>query len=196
MVVDGGFSIPETYRRLTAEGLKVSIPSIEKWVRAWKKGDKCQEDKHKTGRSVTVTTAKNIKRWIKKHYRQRHQSTRGTAYDFKCSQGSVLNGMKKVDLKANRCSRGLFLSPENITARVDWCTVYEDKPASFWKKIVWSDEKWFQTFSRTYGRNDYTWTWRDEQTVTVEERRNGTKIGVWAGINSLGKTYLYFYKTT
>ena len=96
-------------------------------------------------------------------------------------------------VKSKKTRRGLFLSDEHVQARLEWCLKHKDKPVSYWEKICWSDEKWFSTFCKMFGRNDNTWVLADEENVTVEEDRNGKKVGVWAAINAHGKTNLFFY---
>lgn len=193
LVVDAGWSRPAVVKFLKEEGTEIKLRSLTNWVKAFREGDRALEDKPRSGRKVTVTTTANVKKWVTMHYRERFQSTRDTGRQSNCDKNTVSNALKAIGLKCRKTRRGLFLTDDHIQRRLEWCQAHKDLPVSYWEKIVWSDEKWFSTFCKMFGRNDCTWVFADEDTVTAEEDRNGKKVGVWAAINAHGKTDLFFY---
>jgi hypothetical protein len=81
--------------------------------------------------------------------------------------------------------------------RVRWCEARKNKPPEYWKRWVWTDEKWFYLVCKKSGE----WIWLAEDDVNNEARyvprdKHPTKVMVWAGITYDGRTSLYVFETT
>uniref|UniRef100_W5NNH8 Transposase Tc1-like domain-containing protein n=1 Tax=Lepisosteus oculatus TaxID=7918 RepID=W5NNH8_LEPOC len=87
-----------------------------------------------------------------------------------------------------------LLTKANVKRRLAWAQEMKEKPAAFWRSVVFTDQSQFQQFASS-GR---TWAWRkagqafQEDCVQPPAQDDGFSVMVWAAVWHAGKTELVF----
>jgi hypothetical protein len=182
-----------TFAIRTFTGL--SLGFVKFWVARTRAGVQDADDLPRSGRPLKLTP-KALERLKKALQNQRFVTPARLAPKFGVSQSTIrrnahdLCKLKPVKV-LYRCRQRKGV-PEY---RVSWCKDKVDKPLSFWKDWIWSDEKWFWLVCKKSGE----WIWVAEDDLENEARyvpkdKHPTKLMVWAAISYDGRSALHWFE--
>jgi hypothetical protein len=169
---------------------------VERWAAAGRKGTEDVNDQPKYGRphAISPPSVKRLKRALQN---KRFVTPAHLAARFHCSPATINRTAR--DLCKLRPVKVLYRARQTAVSlgnRVRWATEHRNKPASYWRRWVWTDEKWFYLVCKKSGE----WVWVAEDDLTNECRyvpkdKKPWKIMVWAGISFDGRTGLHMFET-
>jgi hypothetical protein len=117
----------------------------------------------------------------------------------KAGESTIRRVLKTRGFKYFRSKATIALKPHHISCRLRWAKKWSSKPVSFWRKILFSDEKIFRMSEHRHRQNDGLWITADDPNpddVAALEHvvdRHSIKICVWAGFAHCGKAGLCLF---
>ena len=184
----GGFTL-----HTTAEIAGVSV----KFVRTWEKRHRDTggvERKAGSGRPISKLTPR-VKRFISRNLRstnssadvkRRLQTRLGVTY----SRSMIWRTAKGMGMKPKPRGKQPALSEKNKQDRLEFAQKYINKPVSFWRKWLFTDEKKYYRMSLKRTQ----WCLKNEEPKKQSTRAVPPQTYVWAGISYRGRTPLHQIK--
>ncbi|KAG2465277.1 TCB1 transposase, partial [Polypterus senegalus] len=103
-------------------------------------------------------------------------------------RSTIQRTLHKEMLYARVMQRKPFLLPQHKQSRLRYAQAHLDKPASFWNKVLWTDETKIELF----GHNKWRYAWRKKNTAFQEKhllptvKYGGGSIMLWGCVASAG----------
>eukprot|EP00656_Telonema_subtile_P039366 TRINITY_DN44484_c0_g1_i1.p1 TRINITY_DN44484_c0_g1~~TRINITY_DN44484_c0_g1_i1.p1 ORF type:complete len:332 (+),score=66.97 TRINITY_DN44484_c0_g1_i1:78-1073(+) len=179
---------------VTHTGLARSF--VERWAAVGRSGVQDVSDKPRPGRphAISPKSQKRLKRALQN---RRFVTPARLAPKFGCSARTIARtGRDLIKLRPVKVQYRCRQSAKSLANRVAWAVARKDKPAEYWQRWVWTDEKWFYLVCKKSGE----WVWVAEDDLQNECRfvpkdKKPAKIMVWAGISYDGRTSLHMFET-
>ena len=107
------------------------------------------------------------------------------------SERSIQRFLVKNDFKARMTRPCMDISEVNRKKRVAWCERFQSKPLEYWRKVIFSDEKWF--FLEKYRRHwvSYNPKYHSKEVLQCPKKRHPKKLMVWGCFSYHGCGKLY-----
>lgn len=176
-----------SYRQIQKK-YQVSSSYIRKWKKRYAETGDVQ-DAQRSGRPRKLTVAqerqvvrhltRNPKTSIRKTTRHVNQLTGVSVSDKTIRKIAARNGLK---YRLRRCKP--LLTELHKTARLRFANCRRER--GYWSRVIWTDEASFALYSNTRGE----WVRDGEEATPRQTTKWPTRIRVWAGISSKGKTPL------
>ena len=181
---EAGFS----YSRIAAVTGK-SISFVQRWVER-KRATGGVKRKSCAGRPKKLTS--NVLHEIKKSMKSkatgsiRRTQRKLESMDIRVSKSSISRSIKILGLKRVKERKRPKLTPAHHEQRVDFANAHVNRPNSYWKRLLFTDE----TILLVEPPPGTRYISDGEELPTVDKSKFGAKIMVWAGISYSGRTDL------
>jgi transposase len=178
-----------------AKSVGVSQSSVKRWWRRHNKNESLQ-DKPRCGRPQKISGV--IKHVISKAIGKRGQSTRKlsarlTKKGYPVSRETVRRHMRhNLGLHSYRRTKRPLLTAKMKKARIAFAKdklswTYED-----WKRMLWSDESFFELFPTSNAAGDKVWAHCKEDVPAIVTVKHSPKIMVWGMFSHWALSDLHF----
>lgn len=180
----------EGYRKLS-QRFKLSVSTVRNILRKWKTTGSVQV-KARSGRPRKISDRQ--KRRMVRTVRVNPQTSTKDLQHHLAADGvtvhrsTIRRTLHKEMLYARVMQRKPFLRPQHKQSRLRYAKAHLDKPASFWNKVLWTDETKIELFGHNKGR----YAWRKKNTAFQEKhllptvKYGGGSIMLWGCVASAG----------
>jgi len=166
-------------------GLKASSKSVYRWAEQFRQSGSVQKRKAGSGRKKRIRGA--LLGGLFRAARGEGFSARKWAREHNLAFETVRETLTKDPsraLVARVRAKKPLLTPINKQKRVDFATEYKDKTKRFWRKVTFTDSKYFGIGA---GGRLYAWVKRGERAPNVPRvPREGPRVRVYAALNATG----------
>ena len=170
--------------------------AIERWAKRGREGREDAEDDARSGRPAKLTGKQQAQ--LKRALQNRRFATPSKlAHKFGVCEQTVRNRVRAAGLKPVKVSKRCRQSEEQRAYRVEWGQARKREGLAYWKRWVWSDEKWFFLVCKKSGE----WVWVAEDDLGndcryVPKDKHPTKVMVWAAISYDGRSSLHLFPSS
>lgn len=112
--------------------------------------------------------------------------------DFAVSATTVRRDLQASGLKCYRRPKRTLLLEADVARRLRFCKDYVDRPLKFFMRIMFTDEKWFDSCDNG---DVYQWARKRGDVRSREQAQDAAKVFVWGGI-AVGKKVLQIIDLT
>uniref|UniRef100_A0A673XKP2 Tc1-like transposase DDE domain-containing protein n=1 Tax=Salmo trutta TaxID=8032 RepID=A0A673XKP2_SALTR len=184
------YGLEEGYKKLS-QRCKLSVSTVRNIVRKWKTTGTVLV-KARSGRPSKISerqrrrmvrTVKNSPQTTSKDL-QHHLAADGVTVH----RSTIQRTLHKEKLYGRVMRKKPFLHTRHKQSRLRYANAHLDKPASFWNKVVWTDETKIELFGHNKGR----YAWRQKNTAFQEKHLLPTvkfgegSIMLWGCVASAG----------
>ena len=111
--------------------------------------------------------------------------------DIQASDRTLRRFLSANDYNGRMTHHVLDITQENRDKRVEWCLAHADMPLSYWRNVIFSDEKWFlrTTHRRHWVR--YNPRHHPPETLETPKKHHPRRLMVWGcfSYNGCGRLY-------
>lgn len=168
---------------------------VKYWIRRFRSGYGT-EDLPRTGRPKKATSKvlQKVKATMKgkRHTPSRVVSSKLARRGVNISHATVCRTARSAGLRPHRVYKKPRLTAVQKTSRLKFAKKHR---FTNWRKVIFSDEKTWQTFMGPGGKDDIVWTDnKDDPSLVAETVKKPTKVQVWGGVSYYGKLPLHFFE--
>lgn len=167
--------------------------AIQRWAQRGRAGWECADDEEREGRPRKLDKRDQRKlRLLLQN--QRHATPAKVAAKLECAPMTVHREAKRLGLVPVKVTHRCRQSEAQRLYRIEWGEERKALGLDYWRKWVFSDEKWFYLVCKRSG--EYVWVSKDDlqnEIRYVPKDKHPTKVMVWAGISYEGRTSLHVF---